>query len=84
MEELQWTLDDKLIWFLNHTRILKNPCERCLIENICREVCEQCDLYNNRCNVIRNDLFDVVEGVTGLFWVVMFSGIIALMLFCGT
>lgn len=78
-----WTLDDKLIEKLNRFGILRNPCEKCLIEVICAEVCECCDLYNDRCGVIRKNLFGVVEGVKLIFWVILFSGTIALMFFYG-
>jgi len=76
-----WTWDDKLIRVLNRVRVLRNPCERCLIETICAEVCEQCDLYNDRCNVIRKNLFGVVEAVKMILWVILFSGTIVLMFY---
>lgn len=74
-----WTLDDKLIEKLNRFGILRNPCEKCLIEVICAEVCEQCDLYNDRCDVIRKYLFNTVEVVKIILWIILFSGTIALM-----
>lgn len=78
-DAIVWTLDDKLIEKLNRFGILRNPCERCLIETICSKVCEQCDLYNDRCNVIRKNLFDIVESAKMMFWAVLFSGVMALM-----
>lgn len=79
--ERPWLWDDKLIRVLNRVKILKNPCERCLIETICAEVCEQCDLYNSRCNVIRRNLFDTVEGVKMILCVILCSGGYALLFY---
>jgi len=77
MDDRQWIWDDKLIEGLNRVKILRNPCERCLIETICTEVCEQCILYNSRCGVIRKNLFDTVEAMKLIFWVILFGGAMA-------
>ena len=81
MDECQWTLDDKLIRVLDQMRILSVPCKRCLVEVICRTVCEQCNSYNDKCNVIRKHLFNIVECGIMMFWITVFGGVLSLIFY---
>jgi len=80
-DERIWTLDDKLIRLLHRTKIMRCPCKTCLVEVVCKQVCELCNSYNDKCNVIRKHLFNIVECGVMLFWALIFSGGLALLFY---